>query len=76
MSAAELQTNLLRLILDTDDKLVLQDVMAYVQQTLRKNKKPIKDLSKYRGSINTGLNMQTLEHQIKQMRDEWERDTY
>lgn len=75
MSVAELKTSLLRLILDTDDKVVLQDVMTYVQ-SLRKNKKPVKDLSKYRGSINTGLSTEILDQQIKLMRDEWERDTF
>ena len=75
MSVAELKTSLLRLILDTDDKIVLQDVITY-EQSLRKNKKPVKDLSKYRGSINTGLSTEILDQQIKLMRDEWERDTY
>ncbi len=74
MSALQLKNDLLKYILDIDDKVILLKVLMYAKETSAENKP--KNLTQFRGSIKTGLTVEQIDQQLKEIRSEWERDIY
>lgn len=72
MSTYELKTDLLKYILNIEDKSTLTQLWEYIKKSSAKNKP--KNLSQYRGRIKTGLTISEIDQQLKDIRNEWERD--
>jgi hypothetical protein len=74
MNTLELKTDILKYILTIEDNSTLVQLLDYIKKNTTKT--PPKNLSQYRGRIKTGLSISQIEQQLKDIRDEWERDIY
>jgi hypothetical protein len=75
MSAAQLQTNLLRMILEIDDLNVLNALMLQVKQ-FQSKPKPRVDMSPFLNSFQHKMTNEAIDIQLTEMRNEWERDFF
>ena len=73
MSTLQLKNDLLKYIINIEDKSLLLQLWTIVKA--EPQKKP-KNLSKYIGTINTGLTVEQIDEQLNSIRNEWERDIY
>jgi hypothetical protein len=75
MSAAQLQTNLLRMILEIDDLNVLNSLMLHLKQ-FQSKPKPRADMSLFLNSFQHKMTNEAIDVQLTEMRTEWERDFF
>jgi hypothetical protein len=75
MSAAQLQTNLLRMILEIEDLNVLHSLMLHLKQ-FQPKAKPRADMSSFLNSFQHKMTNEAIEAQLTEMRTEWERDFF
>jgi hypothetical protein len=74
MNTLELKTDLMKYILNIEDKVTLTQLWEYIKKNTAKTKP--KNLSQYRGRIKTGLTIPQIDQQLNDIRNEWERDIY
>ena len=75
MSAAQLQTNLLRMILEIDDLNVLHSLMIHLKP-FQSKPKPRADMSLFLNSFQYKMTNEAIDAQLNEMRNEWERDFF